>query len=75
MDKQERYDELDNFISTLEVLKRELTSEDLLEEIRYLLYGTGYMNEKDELEEELSQLSELELSEREKEFRKMRGFN
>lgn len=74
MNKQDRYDDLDNFISSLKLLKSELISKDLIEEIDFLLYNTNFWREKDELEKELAQENELELSEREKEFRRMQGF-
>ena len=36
MDLQERYDDLENLISTLEVLELEIKQEDILEDIRIL---------------------------------------
>ena len=51
MTNQDRYDELDNFISTLRMLKDTLNSKDLIEEIEYLLYNTDYQNEMNRLEE------------------------
>lgn len=74
MDNQERFDELDNFLSTLKYLKDELNSKDLIEELEYLIYGTNYMNEKDELEKRLNSEGEAEEKEREKEYRKAQGF-
>lgn len=74
MSKQERYDELDNFLSTLKYLKDELKSKDLIEEIDFILYNTNYENEKDELEKLLNDEWEDEFNEREKEYRKAQGF-
>lgn len=74
MNKQDRYDELDNFLSTLRYLKDELKSKDLIEEIDFILYNTNYENEKDELEKLLNDEWEDEFNEREKEYRKAQGF-
>lgn len=74
MSKQDRYDELDNFLSTLKYLKDELKSKDLIEEIDFILYNTNYENEKDELEKLLNDEWEDEFNEREKEYRKAQGF-
>lgn len=74
MNKQDRYDELDNFLSTLKYLKDELKSKDLIEEIDFILYNTNYENEKDELEKLLNDEWEDEFNEREKEYRKAQGF-
>ena len=73
MTNQDRYDELDNFLSTLRLLKDELDSKDLLDEIEYLLYNTNYEREKDELEDLLSREYENELDIRHKEYRKSQG--
>lgn len=74
MSKQDRYDELDNFLSTLRILKDDLKSKDLIEEIEYILYNTDYQKEKDELEELLNSDWEDELNERNKEYRNLQGF-
>lgn len=74
MSKQDRYDELDNFLSTLKYLKDEFKSKDLIEEIDFILYNTNYENEKDELEKLLNDEWEDEFNEREKEYRKAQGF-
>lgn len=74
MTNQDRYDELDNFISTLRVLKNSLNSKDLIEEIEYILYNTDYQNEMNRLEEILNADYEDELNERNKEYRNLQGF-
>ena len=74
MSKQDRYDELDNFISSLKLLKDELYSKDLRDEIDFLLFNTDYWNEKDRLEKELADDYENEDNERNREYRKMQGF-
>ena len=68
MTNQERYDELDNFISTLKLLKDELYSKDLIAEIDYILFNTNYLDEKDELEELLAREYETDLRDRENEY-------
>ena len=68
MSNQERYDELDNFISTLKLLKDELYSKDLIAEIDYILFNTNYLDEKDELEELLAREYETDLRDRENEY-------
>lgn len=74
MTNQDRYDELDNFISTLRMLKDTLNSKDLIEEIEYLLYNTDYQNEMNRLEELLNSDWDDELNERNKEYRNLQGF-
>lgn len=74
MDKQDRYDELVEFLDTLKYLKEELKSKDLIEELEYLIYGSNYINEKDELEKLLNDEWENETKEREREYRKAQGF-
>lgn len=74
MTNQDRYDELDNFISTLRMLKDTLNSKDLIEEIEYILYNTDYQNEMNRLEEILNSDYEDELNERNKEYRNLQGF-
>lgn len=74
MTNQDRYDELDNFITTLRMLKDTLNSKDLIEEIEYLLYNTDYQNEMNRLEELLNSDWEDELNERNKEYRNLQGF-
>ena len=74
MTNQDRYDELDNFISTLRMLKDTLNSKDLIEEIEYLLYNKDYQDEMNRLEEILNSDYEDELNERNKEYRNLQGF-
>lgn len=54
----DRYDELENLISTIEVLEDEIKSEDILEDLRYLKYT--YEDEKEELEKQLQEEQEKE---------------
>ncbi len=58
MDLQERYDDLENLISTLEVLELEIKQEDILEDIRILRYS--YEDEKEELEAKIAEEQEKE---------------
>ena len=58
MDLQERYDDLENLISTLEVLELEIKQEDILEDIRILRYS--YEDEKEELEAKIAEEHEKE---------------
>ena len=74
MTNQERFDELDNFLNTLRLLKDELDSKDLLDEINYLLYNTDYEYEMDKLEDLLAREYDNELDIRNKEYRKIQGF-
>lgn len=74
MTNQDRYDELDNFLSTLRMLKDVLNSKDLIEEIEYILYNTDYQNEMNRLEDILNKDWEDELNERNKEYRNLQGF-
>lgn len=74
MTNQDRYDELDNFLSTLRMLKDVLNSKDLIEEIEHILYNTDYQNEMNRLEDILNKDWEDELNERNKEYRNLQGF-
>ena len=58
MDLQERYEDLENLISTLEVLELEIKQEDILEDIRILRYS--YEDEKEELEAKIAEEQEKE---------------
>ena len=62
MDKRDRYDELDNLISTLDRLISEITSKDIIDDLEYIKYN--YIGEKDELEQEI--LDEEDAEERER---------
>ena len=74
MTNQDRYDELDNFISTLRYLRDQLYSKDLIDIINAMLYDTDLEQEMEELEKILSREYEDELDERNREYRKMQGF-
>ena len=69
MDLQERYDDLENLISTLEVLELEIKQEDILEDIRILRYS--YEDEKEELEAKIAE--EQEKEEREMDYQHERS--
>lgn len=70
MNKRDRYDELDNLITTLDVLIDEITSKDLKEDLISL--KSQYYDEREELEEEISaedlKEAEKELKERNREY-------
>ena len=67
-EKQNRYDDLDNLISTINVLLDELSSKDLKEDLEDIKYK--YLTEKDELEEELIELEAKEAEEQESEYKR-----
>lgn len=58
MDIQNRYDELDNLISTIDNLLYKTESKDIKEDLEYIKYN--YLNEKEELEDRLVELQEEE---------------
>ena len=58
MDIQNRYDELDNLISTIDNLLYKTESKDIKEDLEYIKYN--YLNEKEELEDRLAELQEEE---------------
>lgn len=58
MDLVERYDELDNIVSTLDVLIDEISDKDYIEELQEIKYRA--MNEQDEVEIELQKEQDLE---------------
>lgn len=67
-EKRNRYDDLDNLISTINVLLDELSSKDLKEDLEDIKYK--YLTEKDELEEELIELEAKEEEEQENEYKR-----
>lgn len=58
MSIQDRYDELDNLISTIDVLLYETHSKDIISDLEYIKYQ--YLDEKEELEDKLAELYEQE---------------
>lgn len=58
MDIQNRYDELDNLISTIDLLLYDIESKDIKEDLEYIKYN--YLSEKEELEDRLVELQEEE---------------
>lgn len=58
MSIQDRYDELDNLISTIDLLLYDIESKDIKEDLEYIKYN--YLNEKEELEDRLVELQEEE---------------
>lgn len=74
MDKQERFDEIDNFLSTLRYLRDDLKSKDLKDLINSILYENDLEEEQEELAKILNQDWEDEMREREREYRQAQGF-
>lgn len=66
MDIQNRYDELDNLLSTIDVLIDEIESKDIIDDLEYIKYN--YMGEKEDLEKELARMQEQEEKELENEY-------
>lgn len=66
MDIQNRYDELDNLLSTIDVLIDEIESKDIIDDLEYIKYN--YMGEKEDLEKELAKMQEQEEKELENEY-------
>lgn len=76
MDYEDRYDELYNIVSMLNVLVDEIRNEDYKEELRQIKWrAEDEMREVEELlDVEAREEFELELRERECEYRRMQGF-
>lgn len=66
MEVQDRYDELDNIISTIRNLKEDLTDRDYIEQLELIQFQA--QNELDEVEEDLRKQQEAELKEQEREY-------
>lgn len=66
MSIQDRYDELDNLISTIDLLLHDIESKDIKEDLEYIKYN--YLSEKEELEDELAEMQEQEEKELENEY-------
>ena len=69
-DIRERYDELDNLISTLNILIADTESKDIKEDLENFKFS--YIDEKEELEEKLIKLEEKEEREANIEYEKSR---
>ena len=74
MDYQERFDEIDIFLSTLRYLRDDLKSKDLKDLINLILYENDLEEEQEELAKILNQEWEDEMREREREYRQAQGF-
>lgn len=76
MNYQDRYDELYNIVSTLNMLESEITDEDYIENLRQIRWQAE--DELKEVEEVLNEKEreeyELEMKEREYEYQRMQGF-
>ena len=66
MDLQEKYDELDNIISTLNVLVEEIEDKDYIEQLREIKYQAE--NEMEKVEKELQEMRDREEAEQEREY-------
>ena len=58
MDEQDRYDELDNLISTIDLLLYDIESKDIKEELEYIKYK--YYDEREELSYKIAELEHEE---------------
>ena len=70
MDLQEKYDELDNIVSTLDILIDEISDKyyiDMLNEIKFEV-----QDQRDEIEEQLHKQEEKEMFEQNRNFEKNR---
>ena len=70
MNLQEKYDELDNIIITLENLIDDISDKDYKDELRETLYRA--MDEKEEIEPELQEMYDAEEREMNYEFERSR---
>lgn len=66
MDLQDRYDELDNIISSIRILKDEITDRDYIEQLELIQFQA--QNELEEVEEQLKAEQEAEMKEEEREY-------
>ena len=66
MNLQEVYDDLDNIISTLDVLINEISQKDYIEELELIKYRA--MSEKEDVEVELQKEYDREEEEMERQF-------
>lgn len=66
MDLQERFDELDNIVSTLRVLRDEITDKDYIEQLDLIKYQA--MSEMDEINNQLEEEYDKEQKEMDRQF-------
>lgn len=66
MDLQERFDELDNIVSTLRVLRDEITDKDYIEQLDLIRYQA--MDEMEEINNQLEEEYEKEQREIDRQF-------
>lgn len=66
MDLQDKYDELDNLISALNVLIDDLTDRNYIDQLQLIKFEA--QNELDEVSEQLDELREQEEKEQEREY-------
>lgn len=66
MDLQERFDELDNIVSTLRVLRDEITDKDYIEQLD--LIRQQALNEMDEINNQLEEEYDREQREMDRQF-------
>lgn len=66
MDLQERFDELDNIVSTLRVLRDEITDKDYIEQLDLIKYQA--MNEMDEINNQLEEEYDREQREMDRQY-------
>lgn len=67
---RDRYDELDNLINTIDYLIKESQSKDVKGDLEFLKFN--YLDEKEMLEEKISELEEQEERELSREFDRVR---
>lgn len=67
---RDRYDELDNLINTVDYLIKESQSKDVKGDLEFLKFN--YLDEKEMLEEKISELEEQEERELSREFDRVR---
>lgn len=66
MDYQERYDELDNIVSSINILIDEITDKNYIEQLELIKFDA--QNELDEVTEKLQEEYDREERQREKEY-------
>jgi hypothetical protein len=66
MDLQERFDELDNIVSTLRALRDEITDKDYIEQLDLIKYQA--MSEMDEINSQLEEEYDREQKEMDRQF-------
>ena len=58
IDDRDRYDELDNLISSIDIIISDTNSRDIIDDLENI--KNSYVNEKDELEQKISKQEEAE---------------